>query len=105
MLVKDFFKFSNEHFATEMQIMADKGTEYTRSNEDKLHNFKAIGAELDLPAQKVLAVFMKKHQMSIDNFIKIGNVVSDEPIEGRIHDFRNYLMLLQALIAEEKGDG
>lgn len=104
MLVKDFFQFAKKQFATEMKIMEEKGEEYTRSNKDKLENFKAIGRDLGISPTLVCMVYLKKHQMSIDNFVKTGAVVSDEPIDGRINDERNYQLLLLALIKEERGE-
>jgi NADPH-dependent glutamate synthase beta subunit-like oxidoreductase len=52
------------------------------------------------PAQ-ALGVYMKKHLDAIFTFIGKGRVES-EPIEGRIHDAVNYLLLLNKLIAYEK---
>ena len=36
MKVKDFFKWADEEFKIEMELMRVKGEEYTVSNEDKL---------------------------------------------------------------------
>ena len=42
MKVKDFFKWSEEEFKIEMELMRVKGKEYTVSDTDKLKNFKSI---------------------------------------------------------------
>lgn len=104
MKVNNFFTFAEKQFAIEMKIMKEKGEEYTRSDADKLKNFKAIAEDLGLTPIQVCMVYLKKHDMSIDNYVKTGAVVSDEPIDGRIHDSRNYKLLLLALIKEQKGE-
>ena len=104
MKVEDFFEFAEKQFAIEMKIMREKGEEYTRSNEDKLENFKVIGRDLGISPVMVCMVYLKKHQMSIDNFVKTGAIVSNESIDGRINDERNYQLLLLALIKEERSE-
>ena len=42
MKVKDFFKWADEEFKVEMELMRVKGKEYTVSDEDKLKNFKFL---------------------------------------------------------------
>ena len=102
MLVKDFFKWAEKEFKTEMHLMNAKGKEYTISNEDKLRNFKFIGERLNLKPETVCMVYLLKHIDSITNYVIQGVESSNEPIEGRIHDVRNYFLLLHALIKERK---
>ena len=103
MTVKDFFKWSEKEYATEMELMRVKGEEYTVSDEDKLKNFKSIADRLDVATPIVAMVFLLKHMDSIRNYILNGVEASDEPISGRIRDARNYLMLLHAILLESKG--
>lgn len=102
MLVKDFFDWANEQFKTEMSLMKVKGKEYTVSDEDKLKNFKAIGERLHLSPEMVAMVYLLKHMDSVRNYVIKGIESSNEPIEGRLHDIRNYCLLLGALIKERK---
>ena len=80
--------------------------EYTVSsingNEDKLKNFKSIGERLGLSASMVCMVYLLKHVDSIRNYVLEGKEFSDEPIEGRMHDARNYFLLLGAIIKKKK---
>ena len=103
MTVKDFFKWADKEYATEMKLMRVKGEEYTVSDEDKLKNFKSISDRLNLDTPIVVMVFLLKHMDSIRNYVLNGVEASDESISGRIRDARNYLMLLHAILLESKG--
>ena len=103
MTVKDFFKWSEKEYATEMELMRVKGEEYTVSDEDKLKNFKSIADRLSVDTSVVAMVYLLKHMDSIRNYVLNGVEASDESISGRIRDARNYLMLLHAILLESKG--
>ena len=103
MKVKDFFKWADEEFKIEMELMRVKGEEYTVSNEDKLKNFKSIADRLETTPSEVAMVYLLKHMDSIRNYVLNGVEASDESISGRIRDARNYMMLLHAIILESKG--
>jgi len=45
---------------------------------------------------------MKKHWDSVLCYLKTNKEFSEEKIEGRIHDIRNYLVLLMGIIKEQK---
>ena len=92
MTVKDFFKWADKEYATEMELMRVKGEEYTVSDEDKLKNFKSIADRLDVATPIVAMVFLLKHMDSIRNYILNGVEASDEPISGRIRDARGRIM-------------
>ena len=47
-------------------------------------------------------VYLLKHMDSVRNFVLEGVEASDEPIEGRLRDIRNYCLLLGALIKEKR---
>ena len=83
-----------------------KRVEYTesRGDEDVLANFKATAEDINMDSLQVLYTFMKKHWSSIANYIKTGNVFSDEPIEERIMDLIQYLELTYATIMEKKAE-
>jgi len=105
MLVKDFFKWANETTKTELELMQKKGIEYTVSNSDKLANFKSIGKRLNMPPELVVMVYFLKHVDSLTNYVLHGTEASDEPIEGRLMDIRNYALLMGAVIKEKKENG
>jgi hypothetical protein len=81
-------------------LMSTKGKEYSLSGIDVNNNFKRLAAELDIAPSQVLWIFLKKHLDAILNFITHPDTPLSEPIEGRIADAVNYLLILASLIKE-----
>jgi len=106
MLEKDFLNMLREMEEEEHRIMSVKGMEYTAGDlvEDRLANFYRISEELDIDPKLVLYVYLKKHLDSICCYIKQNKEYSEESIESRIHDARNYLVLLNGIIRQQKKD-
>tara|TARA_R110002020_G_scaffold73987_1_gene189647 strand:- start:10690 stop:11007 length:318 start_codon:yes stop_codon:yes gene_type:complete len=102
MKVADFFKWAKSMQEEENRLMEVKGEEYTVSNEDKFKNFKSVGERMSLKAEEVCLIYLLKHMDSIRNYVLTGSEVSEEPIEGRIQDARNYLLLLGGILVENK---
>ena len=94
---KDLFEKMVE---AERELLLSKGKEYA-GDKDCLANFKDADCIGLNPKQK-LWVYLSKHMSSIASYIKHGQEFSNETIEGRIADARNYLALLYMLIQEEK---
>ena len=69
-----------------------------------MKNFKSVGERLNLKPEEILLVYLLKHMDSIRNYVLNGVEASDETISGRVRDARNYLLLLHAIILEEKGE-
>ena len=86
----------------ENRLMLVKGKEYTVSDTDKFKNFKSIGERMSLKAEHIALIYLLKHMDSIRNYVLTGSEASEEPIMGRIHDARNYLLLLGGIIEEGK---
>ena len=84
----------------ERLLLENKGREYA-SDDDSLANFKTK-VDIGLTPMQVAMVFMDKHYSSIKSYVRTGREISNESIEGRIADMRNYLFLLSALIKEKK---
>jgi len=106
MLEKEFLEMLSRMEEEEHRIMGTKGMEYTAGDlqTDRLANFYRIGKEMNLDPKTVLYVYMKKHWDSVLCYLKTNKEFSEEKIEGRIHDLRNYLVLLNAIIQEQKGE-
>ena len=107
MIEKEFTKLFKEMQKAEEDLMFSKGVEYTQGDfaKDRLANFYRPGKELDLDPKKICWIYLKKHLDSIVCYIKNNKTYSNETIEGRIHDARNYLALLLAIIKEQKKEG
>jgi hypothetical protein len=95
----DFFM---EEFEKMMEISATKGVEYANDDHDANHNFKDIGKQLGINQKTVLWIYVKKHLQSVESYLRKGSVISNEPIEGRIHDIILYNFILLSLLKEEK---
>ena len=102
MKVSDFIKWSEKMQKEENRLMLVKGKEYTVSDTDKFKNFKSIGERMSLKAEHIALIYLLKHMDSIRNYVLTGSEASEEPIMGRIHDARNYLLLLGGIIEEGK---
>jgi len=82
-----------------------KGKEYARPG-DRLANFKQVAAYFDVPRSIGLLIYAYKHLTSIRYYVhasdkdRMGVV---EPIDGRITDLFNYLLLLHAMEMEKTG--
>ena len=87
---------------SERDLLDRKGREYA-ADDDALANFKSK-IEIGVNPIQVAMIFMDKHYSSIKSYAKLGVEISDEPIEGRISDMRNYLALLNMLIIEKKSE-
>ncbi len=96
-------EYFNSMINEEKDLLDRKGREYS-SDSDCLANFKSK-LDIGVNSLQVAAIFMDKHYSSIKSFIKVGHEISDESIEGRISDMRNYLFLLSLLIKEQKSTG
>lgn len=80
-------------------ILTQKGHDYTQGDvkHDRLKNFDRNGGRLNLRPEQVLAIYMFKHIDAIETYLRLGAVES-EPIEGRIFDAINYLLLLYKMV-------
>ena len=101
---KDFDKFRSKFIEQTFDLSDKKRIEYCRGlqDEDVLTNFKSIGERLNIPPGKVLSIYLFKHIDSLTNHIKDGKEYSDEPIDSRISDIINYLLLYLCLVNEQK---
>lgn len=88
-------------------LLATKGRDYTQGASDnadydigRLKNFYRNAERLGLRPMQVLAVYLNKHLDAIETFFKSGQLES-EPIEGRIQDAINYLLLLYKMVKVE----
>lgn len=84
------------------EILGVKGADYTIGNKDRLHNFRTVGNFCDLSPMQALGVYFYKHVSAIFAFIKNGGQSESEPIDGRIADVINYMLLFYKMVKEQK---
>lgn len=99
---EQFRTFAEQFIKEESSLLNSKGEEYTGKDLDRLSAFKQIASTCKLTCFDVCQVLLLKHIQSINLFINDGVVGSTEDILERIHDARNYLLLLAAMIQEER---
>ena len=106
MKAKEYKKLRDE-FILDTFVLSDvKRVEYTEGNHNHnvLWNFENIADKVNLTPLQVLSVYYQKHNSSINNYLKDGKEYS-EPIEGRIQDMINYLLLMVAMLRKYKKRG
>lgn len=80
-------------------IRSSKGKDYQRGMEDVLSNFKITSEKFGISELKVYAVYLDKHLAAIEYFLRTGRMES-EPLQSRILDIVNYMLLLNAMCVE-----
>tara|TARA_R100000234_G_C5002211_1_gene180845 strand:- start:472 stop:816 length:345 start_codon:yes stop_codon:yes gene_type:complete len=103
MTSKEFNKLRNSFIDSTLKLSDRKRIEYTEGNhnDNVLWNFESIANDLGLTPMQVLSVYLNKHMSSLRNYFKDGKEYS-EPIEGRVSDMINYLLLLVAMLRQYK---
>lgn len=100
MIQAEIQKILSDSFNKCSDILKSKGKDYTNGNDDGLVNFKQIATQFKIKPDLALGIFMNKHYSAIQTYILTGQVES-EPIQERITDMINYLVLLRCLIIDE----
>ena len=84
------------------KVLDVKGKDYTVGSKDRLANFNRAAELLGMQPEQVLAVYWYKHVVAILNYIRTGGQSESEPIEGRIVDNIDYMLLFWKMVAEKK---
>ena len=111
----DFEKEIKEVFDKCIEVLIQKGREYQNTQKDGTNvfaNFERGASDLGLSREDILWVFFSKHKDSINKFLRdlktkaisISEIEENlsEPINGRIIDAINYLLLLNSMINERR---
>lgn len=96
---KAFNLVFEDQIARCQKLLGLKAEEYS-SDEDRLANFKKAAHLEDITIEQALAGMMAKHTVSIYDMIKSGVYYSRTQWQEKITDHINYLILLEAVIAE-----
>ncbi len=99
----DFFA---EKFMECIDLIKVKNADYSQGEQkgDRIAAFRRIARDINITMEQAWAVFCQKHWGAVMKYIKQGTVES-EPIEGRISDIINYMVLLAAIIEDGKKVG
>ena len=82
-------------------VLVNKAQEYATDN-DRLHNFKAAAALRGISVRDALAGMMLKHTVSIYDMCNTNLEYTEAVWNEKITDHINYLLLLRAVIEENK---
>jgi hypothetical protein len=96
--VADFFTQSFEHI---MKLRQAGQKEYAHDAGNAFANFERAADDLGIDRKMILWVFAMKHRDGIASFLK-GHTSQREDVTGRIQDLIVYLLLLWAMIEEER---
>jgi hypothetical protein len=104
MTPKQFQQIVDERRAKMDAVLKHKAVEYSRGG-DRLHNFKTGSAFRKRKPTSLCWDFNVKHLTSINDLvddIEAGKMPSAEMVDEKVGDAINYLVLLEALIAEAR---
>ena len=100
---REFYDLMHQTFVKCEELAKVKGEDYTKGSQDSLANFKEGGKDINVDPLKVCWIFMNKHYQAITNYVKTDGKSQSEPIDGRIDDMINYLVLFKGIIVEKRG--
>lgn len=102
MIRQVFNQLVKKVFDEELIPLLNAGAQEYTMTPDAFDNFTRVGAQLGLPREQVLMVYLFKHLDGITNHLK-GRKSQREPVQGRINDAINYLLLLRGMVEENEG--
>jgi hypothetical protein len=94
-------KFLEEHSSG---VMESKGSAYSRGEENSNSNFYRVAEALGTDPMSVAWTYALKHIDALSAYIKGGSegrLIGSEPVEGRIGDAVNYLLILYSILVQE----
>lgn len=83
------------------KTLLSKGEEYATGT-DRLHNFRVAAQLQDTTMRKALAGMMAKHTTSVYDMCNSDETFSREKWNEKITDHINYLLILQAVLYDER---
>jgi hypothetical protein len=101
MTKEQYRSFRDEKFK-ECAVTSNLAQGEYASEDDAFQNFKTAGEDMEVSDKKVLYIFLKKHIDGIRAYLRNPATAQREPVQGRIKDAINFLMLLWAMVEEEE---
>lgn len=100
MTQQEFDVIVNKRIENIRKVLASKGQEYGAV--DRLHNFKRAAEISRCKPQQALWGMMLKHLVSVIDLLDGKLEPSEEMVNEKIGDMINYLILLEAIFAEQR---
>jgi hypothetical protein len=101
MKTQEFNELLDYCLASIKEVLAKKSFEYAK-NDDRLYNFYDAAKITGLTPQHQCWSFLSKHLVSIKLILDNPKIWTNEMIEEKIGDAINYLILLLAILTEER---
>ena len=99
----DFDKLRKDVLDLCNDIYEKKNRDYTNGDDDVLKIIREMTKKTHTSEYEALNFMLQKQLAAIDTLFKYeGNIEESEPLEERISDVINYLMLLKALVNETR---
>lgn len=103
MTKEKFDSIANSQLESCKRILIEKGNEYAPS-EDRLEHFKRSASLMKTTPRMALFSFLVKHLISIADMCSSTENYTETKWNEKINDTINYLILLKAIIMEEKNE-
>lgn len=100
---KKFKEVVKEQFTICEDTLINKAKEYAADG-DRLHNFKCAAGLMNCDPKEALHGMMVKHTTSISDMCRSGKDYPMSLWEEKIKDNINYLLLLKAIVVEQKSE-
>ena len=91
-----FVELVSDREETSRAVLDRKGAVYSSSN-DRLHNFKSVGAMKKETPQKALWGMVAKHIIATQDMVNSGKTPTAGWINEYLGDIHNYMYLLEAI--------
>lgn len=101
MINEEFQKILNDRLCKIKTTLDKKAGEYS-SDEDRLYNFKQAAAIMGVEPQEALWGMAVKHLVSVQDLVYKNLENTKANVNEKIGDLINYLILLEALLSEER---
>lgn len=108
MKITDFNNIINTQSEKCLSLLCSKGIEYApnasieRDNEDRLAHFKKAAAITSTTPKAALLGMLSKHIVSVSDMCTDNRDYPIEKWDEKITDSINYLLILRAIVEEEK---
>lgn len=102
MLQEKFNEIVTKQITKCNEMLAYKKDEYAALGEDRLAHFKKAAVVMNSTPKAALMGMLSKHLVSVSDMCTDDKSYLEEQWEEKITDSINYLLILRALVEEEK---
>lgn len=101
-VVEHFYFSILPELRNELNFLREAGQkEYAGGDDNALGNFERLASQLNLDRKTVLWVYCAKHLDGITAYLR-GHKSQREDVRGRINDVIVYLILLRAMVEDDR---